>query len=143
MQQEEMDRLIEQHLLAEAAGDVGGAVAMYTEDVVHDVVGWPTGPNQGMDGARAFYEHLTSNISTQEMEPVSRYYGEDFAVIEHIWKGTVPGSFLGIPGNGQHIQFRLLHVWEFRDGQISKENVWLDGGSVAAQLTHAGETTTA
>jgi len=26
-------------------------------------------------------------------------------------------------------------VWEFRDGLISRENVWLDGGAVIAQLT--------
>jgi len=29
----------------------------------------------------------------------------------------------------------LLHVWEFRDGLISRENTWLDGGSIVAQLT--------
>jgi hypothetical protein len=29
----------------------------------------------------------------------------------------------------------MLHVWEFRDGLISRENVWLDGSSILAQLT--------
>lgn len=38
-------------------------------------------------------------------------------------------------GHGKRITFRLLHVWEFRDGLISRENVWLDGGSIIAQLT--------
>ena len=42
---------------------------------------------------------------------------------------------LGIPGNGRSITFRTLHVFEFRGGKISRENVWLDGGAVAAQLT--------
>jgi steroid delta-isomerase-like uncharacterized protein len=132
-----LDRLIEEHIRAEAAGDVDGALAVYTNDVVHDVVGWPTGPNHGLDGARSFYEYLTTNVSTEEMEPVSRRYGEDFAVIEHLFKGSVPGSFMGVPGNNQHVEFRLLHVWEFRDGRISRENVWLDGGSIVAQLTQA------
>jgi hypothetical protein len=31
----------------------------------------------------------------------------------------------------------MLHVWEFRDGRISRENVWIDGGSVIAQLSAA------
>jgi len=35
----------------------------------------------------------------------------------------------------REVSFRLLHVWEFRDGLMSRENVWLDGGSVVAQLT--------
>jgi predicted ester cyclase len=47
---------------------------------------------------------------------------------------TVTGQFLGIPGNGKQVKFRILHVFEFRDGRISRENVWLDGAAVAAQL---------
>jgi predicted ester cyclase len=48
---------------------------------------------------------------------------------------TVPGEFLGVAGNDRRITFRMLHVWEFRDGLMSRENVWLDGGSIVAQLT--------
>jgi hypothetical protein len=36
---EEMDRLIEEHVEAEMSGDSVGSIAMYTEDVEHDVVG--------------------------------------------------------------------------------------------------------
>ena len=36
-----------------------------------------------------------------------------------------PGEFLGIAGHGRPICFRLLHVWEFKTGRISRENVWL------------------
>jgi steroid delta-isomerase-like uncharacterized protein len=132
---EEMDRLIEAHIEAEKAGDTGGAVSMYTEDVEHDVVGTPHGPLYGKEAAQGFYEQLTSDIHTEEMVPTHTYYGEDFCVMEHLWSGPVPGAFLGVPGNGKRISFRLLHVWEFRDGLISRENVWLDGGSIVAQLT--------
>jgi predicted ester cyclase len=69
------------------------------------------------------------------MLPVRHYYGQDFCVVEHQWTGTVPGTFLGVPGHGQRITFRLLHIWEFRDGRICRENVWLDGGSAVAQLS--------
>ena len=137
MEAAEMDRLIEEHLKAEAAGNPQGCVEMYTEDVVHDVVGWPTGPMKGKQAAQSFYEQLVSDIQTREMEPVQRYYGSDFAVLEHVWRGSVPGSFLGVPGNGKEISFRLLHVWEFKEGRISRENVWLDGGGIVAQLTGA------
>src|SRR6476620_5256224 len=43
--------------------------------------------------------------------------------------GTVIASMLGLPGNGRRISFRLMHVFEFRDGLVSHENVWLDTGS--------------
>ena len=42
-----MDRLIAAHIDAETAGDPQAAISMYTEDVEHDVVGFPTGPVQG------------------------------------------------------------------------------------------------
>lgn len=135
MKSDEMDQLIARHLEAEAAGDAAGAVAVFTEDVVHDVVGFPDGPVRGKENAKAFYDMLVREIQTKEMQPVRRYYGDDFAVLEHIWRGPVPGTFLGIPGRGRKIAFRLLHVWEFRDGRISRENVWMDGGAVVAQLT--------
>lgn len=135
MQAAEMDHLVEAHINAEMAGDIAGAVAEYTDDVEHDVVGSPTGPVKGKDAARGFYEFLSQNIKTEQMAPTRRYYGEDFCVIEHDATGTVEGEFLGVPGNGNRITFRLLHVWEFRDGRISRENVWLDGGSIVAQLT--------
>ena len=47
---------------------------------------------------------------------------------------TVTGQFLGIPGNGKQVRFRTLHVFEFRDRRISRENLWLDGAGLAAQL---------
>ncbi|MGH9276192.1 MAG: ester cyclase, partial [Acidimicrobiales bacterium] len=85
-----------------------------------------------------FYEFLVANIQTETMEPVHSYYGDDFCVVEHDATGTVDGEFLGVPGHGKRITFRLLHVWEFRAGRMSRENVWLDGGSVVAQLTSDG-----
>jgi predicted ester cyclase len=56
-------------------------------------------------------------------------------VLEHQWHGTVPGEFLGVPGNGRTISIRMLHVWEFKNGRISRENVWLDGNAIMAQRT--------
>lgn len=135
MKPSDMDRLIEIHLAAEKAADTARAVSVYTDDVEHDVVGAPDGPVHGKKGAQHFYDFLTQQIHTEEMQPIHSYYGEDFCVIEHMWSGTVPGSFFGLPGHGRRICHRLLHIWEFRDGRISRENVWIDSGSVIAQLT--------
>ena len=135
MKPPDMDQLIERHLAAERARDSAGSVAVYVDDVEHDVVGSPTGPLHGKEAAQGFYDYLGENFHTETMEVTHSYYGDDFCVIEHDTTGTVPGEFLGVPGNGRRITFRLLHVWEFRDGLISRENVWLDGGTVIAQLT--------
>jgi steroid delta-isomerase-like uncharacterized protein len=139
----EMKRLIDIHLEAEKAGDTAKAVSVYVDDVEHDMVGLPTGPLHGREEAQGFYDHLVKDIRTEEMRPTHEYYGDDFCVIEHLWTGTVPGMILGVPGNGRRISFRLLHIWEFRDGKMSRENVWLDGGGILAQLAPpAGEAVT-
>ncbi len=135
MNASEMDQLIEQHIAAEMAGDTAASVSMYTDDVEHDVVGSPTGPLHGKEAAKGFYDYLTENFQTETMDPVHRYYGDDFCVIEHEATGTVPGEFLGVPGHGRRITFRMVHIWEFRDGLMSRENIWLDGGGIIAQLT--------
>ena len=135
MNRAEMDRLIKIHIEAEKAADTAQAVSVYSDDVEHDVVGTPHAPLRGREAARGFYDQLVRAIHTETMEPTRSHYGDDFCVMEHQWAGTVPGTFLGVPGEGRRISFRLLNVWEFRDGRISRENVWLDGGNVVQQLT--------
>jgi predicted ester cyclase len=49
--------------------------------------------------------------------------------------GTVTGSLLGMPGNGRRVSFRMLHVFEFREGLISRENIWLDTAAIVNQLS--------
>lgn len=131
----EMEALVEAHLRAEGNGDPEGAVANYTEDVEHDVVGFPGGPVHGIPAALEFYRQLVKDFRTEKEERSRTYYAGDACIIENLMTGTVPGSMLGIPGNGRQITFRILHVFEFQHGQISRENVWLDGATIAAQLT--------
>lgn len=135
MTPEAMNHLIEKHLEGERTGNSALAISVYTDDVEHDVVGAPAGPVQGPAAAQAFYDHLIRDIRTERMDVTRAYYGADFCTIEHQWTGTIPGSFCGVPGHGKRISFRMLHVFEFRDEKISRENVWFDGGSIVAQLT--------
>jgi steroid delta-isomerase-like uncharacterized protein len=134
MDQDKMRALVAQHLEAEGAGDVEGAVAVYTDDIEHDVVGFPQGVLHGKDAARGFYEYLTANFRTEDETPSHTYIADDAMVLDQMMTGTVTGEFLGLPGNGRRITFRILHVFEFRDGLISRENVWLDGAAVQQQL---------
>jgi predicted ester cyclase len=56
-------------------------------------------------------------------------------ILDQEMTGQVVGTFLGLPGNGRRITFRILHVFEFKDGLISRQNVWLDGGAIQQQLS--------
>jgi steroid delta-isomerase-like uncharacterized protein len=135
MDHAKMQALVSRHLRAEGMGDVDGAVAVYTDDIEHDVVGFPGSPHRGKDGAREFYKELTANFRTEGEEVLHRYLADDSMILEQMMTGTVIGSMLGLPGHGRRISFRILHVFEFRDGLISRENVWLDSAAIIAQLS--------
>ena len=135
MDERAMREQVERHIKAEGEGDVEGAIAVYTDDVEHDVVGWPTGVLHGKDEARGFYDDLTANFRTTEDTVVRSFSTQDALVLEQVMTGIVTGEMLGFPGHGRTITFRILHVFEFRDELISRENVWLDGASIQRQLS--------
>lgn len=127
--------LVHRHLKAEGAGDVEACVAVYTDDIEHDAVGFPGSPRRGKDAAREFYGFLTANFRTEHEEEIHRYVSDNALTLEARMTGVVIGQMMGIPGNGRRISFRVLHVFEFRDGLISRENVWLDAAAVVQQLS--------
>jgi len=134
MDQNEMIAQVERHLKAEGAGDIDGAVAVYADDIEHDAIGFPGSPRTGKDAARQFYAFLTANFRTEDETPIHRYFSDDSMILEQSMTGSVIGEMLGIPGNGRRINFRILHVFDFRDGLIAREQVWIDSAAIVAQL---------
>jgi ketosteroid isomerase-like protein len=130
-----MDAKLDEHFGFEARDDVEGVLSTLTDDVEHDIVGWPPGPSRGPEHARAFYENLFADLADGKVESVRRLYGEKFMVDESIWSGVAVGRPFGFEGRGRPLTFRLLHVLEFaEDGRIARENVWLDSAAIAQQL---------
>jgi len=130
-----MDAKIDEHFGYEMRDDVEGVLSTLTENVDHDIVGWPTGPSHGPEEARKFYESLFGDLAEGKVRCVRRYYGENFLVDESIWSGIAVGRPFGLEGRGRPLEFRLLHVLEFTpEGNISRENVWLDNAAIAQQL---------
>ena len=131
----DMDRKIDEHFGFEARDDVAGVLATLAGDVEHDIVGWPGGPTHGRDAARPFYETLFADLSDGRIECLRRLYGADFLVDESLWRGKAPGRPFGLEGKGRPLEFRLLHVVEFAgNGDIARENVWVDLAAIIRQL---------
>jgi steroid delta-isomerase-like uncharacterized protein len=130
-----MDRIANEHFGYEAADDIDGVMATFSDDVTHHLVGSPDGDLVGKERVRRFYEELFAAMSGDHVEPVARHYGGDFLVDETLWTGTVAdGRLLGLPGKSGSVTFRLLHVFEFRDGRIAREQIWPDTVAIAAAL---------
>jgi hypothetical protein len=124
---DEMDRVVNEHFMYEATDDVDGVLGTLTDDVEHHVIGSPWGSLTGRAATRPFYEQLFADMKGEGVEPVSRWYGDDFVVDQTMWTGYVAdGRVFGFPGKSGRVTFRLLHVFEFRGDLISKENVWSD-----------------
>lgn len=131
----QMDQKMDEHFGFEARDDVEGVLATLAEDAEHDIVGWPTGPTQGRDGARPFYQALFSDVADGRVERLRRLYGETFMVDDSVWSGRAAGRPFGIAGHDRPLSFRLLHVVEFNEeGAIARENVWVDLAAIQQQL---------
>jgi hypothetical protein len=131
----QMDQKLDEHFNYEATDNVEGVLATLTADADHDIVGYPTGPTKGREAARAFYENLFADLSDGRVKSLRRYYGENFMVDDSMWSGTAVGRPFGLEGKGRPLAFRLLHVIEFtEDGDIKRENVWLDLAAILQQL---------
>ncbi|HEY1830483.1 MAG TPA: ester cyclase [Acidimicrobiales bacterium] len=130
--------LIHKHLDAEGAGDIETACSVYAEGIEHDGVGVPGSPRFGVEAAKGFYTWLTANIRTTGEKPLHQFVTETGAIVmEAEMSADVVGEFMGIPGHGRNITFRIMHVFEFDDSLIIREQVWLDTASIMGQLSGA------
>jgi ketosteroid isomerase-like protein len=136
MTREQIDQLINQHFGFEATDDVDGVLASLADEVRHEVVPSPMGSQTDKRGIREFYEMLFANLKGEGVTPLRRLYGENFVVDEAMWHGRVANGrpFL-MEGKSGKVSFRLLHIFELRNGKIANEQVWCDLAALQRQLT--------
>lgn len=126
--------VIAAHFAAENAHDIAATLATYTDDVVWDDVANPACPVRGKQAAAGMYEGIMAAIPDLRLESIVRFETGAHAVDESVATGHVLGSFLGVEGGGAPVSFRMLHVFDLRDGLISREQAWFDTASVLRQI---------
>lgn len=132
---EQMDELVDEHFGFEATDDVDGVMGTLDDGAEHEVIPSPVGVLNDPAKQRAYYELLFRSIKGERVERLRRYYGEDFLIDETLWHGTVEdGQPFLCGGKSGKVSFRLLHVFEFRDGKISREQVWCDLAAIQRHL---------
>jgi len=139
MTRQEMDALVDEHFGFEAMDDVDGVMSTLAEGAVHEVVPSPFGELTDPTAQRTYYELLFRSITGKGVEPLHRYYGDDVLVDESLWHGRIEdGEPFLCAGRSGDVSFRLLHVFELRDGKIAREQVWCDLAAIQRQLGGAG-----
>jgi steroid delta-isomerase-like uncharacterized protein len=126
--------VIDRHFAAENAHDVPATLETYTDDVVWDDVGHPACPVRGKEAASLMYEGIMEAIPDLHIESVLRFASGEHVVDEALARGHVQGTFLGVEGGGAPVSFRMLHVFDLRDGLIAREQAWFDTAGVIRQI---------
>ena len=134
LSKDQMDALVDGHYRAEEIGDLEAIVAGFTPDAEHDVVGRPGHALHGGDAIKGFYGALLGELRIDRFEPVRRWHGESHVVDESILHATAEGHPFGLEGHGRPVTARFLHIFDFRDGLISRESAWIDLAAIQMQL---------
>ena len=136
---EQMDRMMDEHFAFEGRDDVEGVLATLSEDVEHDIVGWPFGPAHNRDGARQFYEMMFGGLADSSVRCGKRLYGANFMVDESVWSGKAPGMPFGLEGRNRPLEFRLLHVVEFAERKRKAKGAdWIVANDVSPETNVMG-----
>ena len=130
----QMDDLVARHFRAEETGDLDAIAAGFTPDAEHDVAGRPGGVLRGGEQIAAFYEGLLAELQIERFTTLRRWYGRDHLVDESTLHARAIGRPFGLAGNAKQVQVRLLHVFDFAHGLISRESAWLDIAALQRQL---------
>ena len=111
---------VEAHFGSEASGRVEDAIELYTDDVVWEA------PSRnlvfrGKEAVAANYREIFSVLKNVEFHTLDRFATEDRVVDDSIVTFEVArDGFIPLP-LGTKGEMRLTHIFEMRDGKISKE----------------------
>ena len=118
---------IEAHFHSEAVNEVEKALDLYTDDIV-----WESPVRnlvfRGKEAAGENYRKMFASFKIEEFRCVERFATEDRVVDDSIATLVLVGDTVEnapVPV-GSKVQIRLLHIFEMREGKISREVVFED-----------------
>lgn len=124
---------VEQHFHTEAQNEIEAALTLYTDDIVWEAPA-PNGLNRSFSGKKAVaesYRELFASMGNVQFQPLQRFATADRVVDDSIVTfEVVKDGYWPHFSKGQKIEMRLVHIFEMRDGKISREIVFDMGRSV-------------
>lgn len=118
---------VELHFHTEAHNEIEAALELYTDDILWEAPA-PNGLNRSFTGKQAVaesYRELFGSMGNVQFQPLQRFATEDRVVDDSIvtFEVVKDGYWTNFRA-GQKIEMRLVHIFEMRDGKISKEIVF-------------------
>ena len=117
---------VENHFHSEALNEVEAALALFTDDIVWEAPA-PNGLDRifsGKEAAAENYRALFASMRDVKFQFLQRFATEDRVVDDSIVTfEVVKDGYWHFP-LGSKIEMRLVHIFEMRDGKISREIVF-------------------
>jgi ketosteroid isomerase-like protein len=117
---------VENHFHGEALNEVEAALEMFTDDIVWEAPA-PNGLNRAFSGKEAVaknYRELFASMRNVKFQFLQRFATEDRVVDDSIVTFEVAKDGYWQFPTGSNIQMRLVHIFEMREGKISREIVF-------------------
>ena len=118
---------VEAHFHSEAANEVDEALKLYTDDIV-----WESPVRElafrGKEAVGDNYRKMFASFHVEEFRCLQRFATEDRVVDDSVLTVVLTGNAMPDPPApvGSRAEVRLLHVFEMREGKISRELVFED-----------------
>jgi ketosteroid isomerase-like protein len=120
---------VDGHFHSEAENDIEAALELYTDDIIFEA-GALNGLNRSFSGKQAvakFYRELWATMKDMEFQFLQRFATEDRVVDDSLvtFKVVRDGCWPHF-STGEKIEMRLVHIFEMRDGKISRKlsSIW-------------------
>ncbi|WP_133128440.1 nuclear transport factor 2 family protein [Legionella nagasakiensis] len=115
---------IKQHFDYEASNDIDKVITTYTEDVV-----WEAPARHfkvsGKEQVAAHYRALFATLKDVSAEIFTQFATEDYVFDDRLMQFTITASEnIWSAQIGDTVKQRLVHLFEMRDGKISKETAY-------------------
>ncbi|MFQ5947980.1 MAG: nuclear transport factor 2 family protein [Acidimicrobiia bacterium] len=126
----EIRELWKKHSMAEDNRDLPGLMSTLTEDCVYEIV--PTGHTwEGHEGATRFYTGLLSAFPDIDFSLTDIVIGPQGVCEEAAVTATRVGEWLGQPGTGEKIEFRVVifFPWDPERRKFKGEKVYFDAAA--------------
>lgn len=125
---------VESHFHSEGLNEIETALETFTDDIVWEAPA-PNGLNRsfaGKEAAAKNYRELFASMRDVKFQPLQRFATENRVVDDSIVTFEVAEEGYWPFPVGSRIEMRLVHIFEMRDGKISREIVFDMGRPVAA-----------
>ena len=117
---------VENHFHSEALNEVEAALETFTDDIIWEAPA-PNGLNRSFSGKEATaknYRELFASMRNVKFQFLQRFATEDRVVDDSIVTFEVAkDGYWHFPVSSK-IEMRLVHIFEMRDGKISRELVF-------------------